>query len=152
MKVLKVICLSQMVMAAVRYRRRVSNACQDMRQEIEIEIENDLIKGQTPKWIIGSFETPIKKGCTTTLTYDQSFCTKVCELLVGEVCTPGIQKPGDDLCGPNLDCLPYGSIHTCQEIPDFSSESSFSSDYLYNWLNNPVYVPGLELLPDDYVY
>jgi len=43
MKIWKVICLSQVVIAA-RLRRRVNNECQNKRLEIEIEVENDLLK------------------------------------------------------------------------------------------------------------
>lgn len=138
-----------MVIAA-RLPRRVNNECQDKRLEIEIEIENDLLKGVAPQWIIGSFETPIKTTCMTPLTFDQTFCTKVCELTVGDECTPGIQTPGDDLCGMNLECRPDGHSHTCQEIPEF--DSSYSSDYIYKWLNNPLTVPDVDYSLDDYLY
>jgi hypothetical protein len=122
-------------MVAAALYHRVSKPCQDQRQIIEIEIENDLLSGLTPKWIIGNAETPIKQGCQISI-YDQTFCTKVCQLTTGDVCVPGIQTPGTDYCADNLQCSQTGNVHTCQPPAAAIVDPSLSSDYLYSWLNN----------------
>jgi hypothetical protein len=149
MKVLKVICLSQMVASAVpgRHRRQTSGACAEARLQIELDTLNAQNEGRTPSWTIGG-EMPVKRGCHA-LTYDIQFCTQVCELAQGQECVPR-QNPADDRCGRNLDCLPSGATYTCQELPAFDDSSS-SSSYLDYFYNN-VYVPDLALLPGDYDY
>lgn len=148
----KNICLLSLVSfsssASVARRSAVSPACIEFRQKIEIQIENDLISNRKPEWTIGPHEIPEKLGCKA-VDYDQTFCTRSCELSTGDQCTPGIHTEGTDRCGLNLDCVLTGLTYTCQPPTDYADLSSLSSDYLYSWLNSEL---GIALLPDDYSY
>ena len=69
-----------------------------------------------------------KENCVAT-TPDIVFCTKVCVLELYERCEAQ-PRVGDDLCPPNLSCLPdkYG-INRClseEDLTDFDIESLFS--------------------------
>jgi len=162
-KMFKILCLTQMVSAAV-FRQRVSpsgvsGVCAEKRLEIETQIAEDKLLSRAAKWRVDMFETPIKQGCKVSI-YDLTFCTKVCELSVGEVCTPGIQQPGVDKCGDGLDCVQSENTHTCQPLVDYLFDQPLDYNYpVYNYAQfNSVLSSsnwnsksdGIELLPGDY--
>ena len=59
------------------------------------------------------------------MTWDQSFCTRVCELEVGDECQPGIPIPGVNRCRDDLICTRTRSVHTCQSPVEYNYEDNY---------------------------
>lgn len=144
MKFVKIMCLCKLAyVSSTPFRSGVSIDCKTQRQNIEIEALEAALEKTSPAWRIphDNFGIPERVGCRK-LTWDQSYCTRVCQLESGDECVPGTTAPGDDRCHDDLICTKTGSTHTCQSPVEYSYEDS-DYDLIYgdsSWLSEPELV------------
>ena len=92
------------------------------------------LKKTNSAWRISQdFGIPERLRCRE-LTWDQSYCTRVCQLEIGDECTPGIATPGDNTCGNDSICTKIGATYTCQLSVDYSYKSSYFDSIHYLFL------------------